>query len=611
MARHHSIFSTYAQIQRDAARAQAAQVRAQAAARREAQRAQVAYARAQAVAEKERKRLYIESRMADVAATNADLESTVEALEGLLAASLKAGDFFSFSLLKKPASKPPRKHAHLERAEPAPVPETFMPPPLTGVGKLFGKAKHEQAVAEGQARYAQAVKEHRSREAARTSALAKARAEWKAAAAQLEEETKKQHLQVDAFQADYLCGDLDAIVSYCSMVLEASAYPDGFPQRFKFAYIPQSRQAVVEYELPAVDVVPTGRTYRYIKQSDSIAETARPQSQIKTLYASVVAQVAIRTLHELLASDKAGHIDVVIFNGVVDTIDPRTGKPTRPCLITVRTTRDTFTEINLAQVDPVACLKYLNAGISTSPTELAPVRPVLEFSMVDPRFITETDTLGALDDRPNLMELTPQQFESLIQNLFEKIGLDTRQTRPSRDGGVDCVAYNTDPILGGKVVIQAKRYKHTVGVSAVRDLYGTLQNEGASKGILVTTSSYGKASYDFARGKPIELFDGTNLLYLLETHAGIQARIQPPDDWQDPVPDSGEPPTYTTYGSSGYDEHVTLPEKPTVVQLDEADTAVAEAEARAKAARTRAYGLRREADELQGSKLSGEQTGEN
>ena len=32
-----------------------------------------------------------------------------------------------------------------------------------------------------------------------------------------------------------------------------------------------------------------------------------------------------------------------------------------------------------AQVDPVACLRYLNAGISRSPTDLAPVRPVLEF----------------------------------------------------------------------------------------------------------------------------------------------------------------------------------------------------------------------------------------
>ena len=39
------------------------------------------------------------------------------------------------------------------------------------------------------------------------------------------------------------------------------------------------------------------------------------------------------------------------------------------------------------------------------------------------------------------------------------------------------------PVIGGKVVVQAKRYKNTVGVSAVRDLFGTMHNEGAAKGI--------------------------------------------------------------------------------------------------------------------------------
>src|SRR6266852_4018957 len=87
------------------------------------------------------------------------------------------------------------------------------------------------------------------------------------------------------------------------------------------------------------------------------------------------------------------------------------------------------------------------------------------------------------------------ECESLITNLFQRMGLETRLTQASRDGGVDCVAYDPRPIFGGKVVIQAKRYKNTVGVSAVRDLFGTMQNEGASKGILVTTSGYGKASF--------------------------------------------------------------------------------------------------------------------
>ena len=101
-----------------------------------------------------------------------------------------------------------------------------------------------------------------------------------------------------------------------------------------------------------------------------------------------------------------------------------------------------------------------------------------------------------------------------------------------------CVAWDPRPIFGGKVLIQAKRYKNTVGVSAARDLFGTLQNEGASKGILVTTSGYGQASFDFAQKKPIELIDGANLLYLLAEHAGIGAKIVPPEDWKDPLADA-------------------------------------------------------------------------
>jgi restriction system protein len=540
MARHRSFYSVYTQVQRDAARAQSARVRAQAAAQREAVRAYAAYTRAQAAEAKERQRLYVESRVAEVAAKNADLEATVEALQGLLAASLQAGDLLNFSALKKPAAKPPVKHAKLKQAEPAPELEKFMPAPPTGMGKLFGKAKHEQALTDGKARYEKAVKEHRSREAQRTNALAKARAEWQSAAAQLEEEAEKQHKQVDTFEADYRLGDLDAVVSYCHMVLEASAYPDGFPQRFKFAYVPESRQAVVEYELPTADIVPTVKAYRYVKQSDSIAESAQPQTQIKALYASIVAQVAIRTVRALLTSDKAAHIDTVVFNGHVDTTDPGSGRRIHPCLVTLRTTRETFNQLDLTHIEPLACLKHLSAGVSKSPAELAPVRPVLEFNMVDPRFVAESDALSELDQRPNLMELSPTEFEALIQNLFIKMGLEARQTRASRDGGVDCVAWDPRPIFGGKVVIQAKRYKNTVGVSAVRDLFGTLQNEGASKGILVTTSGYGPASFDFAQNKPIELIAGSNLLYLLTEYTGIDAKIVPPDDWKDPVADTPE-----------------------------------------------------------------------
>jgi restriction system protein len=52
----------------------------------------------------------------------------------------------------------------------------------------------------------------------------------------------------------------------------------------------------------------------------------------------------------------------------------------------------------------------------------------------------------------------------------------------------------------------------------------------------VTTSGFGSSAYDFANGKPLELMTGSNLLYLLKEHAGVEAKIVMPEDWSDPIP---------------------------------------------------------------------------
>lgn len=299
--------------------------------------------------------------------------------------------------------------------------------------------------------------------------------------------------------------------------------PGGSERRV--AYLTESRQVVVEYDL--------------LSKEDAIDPILKLKvAERKSCYAAIIAQTALAVLHKVFRTEQSGLVESVVFNGHVRSIDPATGHDVHPCIVSLRTTRDVFERLNLRKVDPVVCLKGLRAEVSRKPEELVPVRPVLEFSMVDQRFVEEQEVLSSLDSRINLMDLTPKQFESLISDLFSRMGLETRQTRPSRDGGVDCVAYDQRPILGGKVIIQAKRYKNTVGVSAVRDLFGTLQNEGASKGILVTTSGYGKASFEFAANKPLELLSGSHLLFLLKEHAGIEARIEVPEDWKNPSSDT-------------------------------------------------------------------------
>lgn len=539
MARRSSFAARMAQYQREQERLQRAREREQMRAAREAERARAAYERAAAAEEKERKRLYVESRAAEVDAMNERLDTLVADLEQLLRSTLSIDDYIDFEALKEEPELPPFQPGALAVAEPEPQLGDFLPPPPTGMAKLLpgAKGKHEQAVAAATVTFEAERERHRAGEAERDHALGKARAEHQEAVERMKERAAAQHQEVDEFKARFDASEPAAVTEYFSLVLNASHYPEGFPQQYRIAFVPESKQLVVEYQLPSADVVPTTKQYKYVKTRDEIDEVARPAPQVRSLYAHVVAQTTLRTIHELFEADRGDQIETIVLNGFVNTIDPATGQPVSPHLVTVRASKEVFTRLDLGQVEPLACLKGLNASVSKSPAELVPVRPILEFDMVDPRFIQESDVLGQLDERPNLMELTPKDFESLITNLFEKMGLETRQTQASRDGGVDCVAYDPRPIFGGKVVIQAKRYKHTVGVSAVRDLFGTMQNEGASKGILVTTSGYGKASFEFADGKPLELLSGSHLLYLLAEHAGIEARIEPPDDWVDPAGD--------------------------------------------------------------------------
>ncbi len=540
MARRSSLLRAIAQAQREAERKHLAQARTQTQVAKAAAQAQKAYERAQIADQKERARLYLESRTAQVAMQNEELERDVMRLNNLLLETLSNDSFLDIQSLKQSPNFPVFNPGQLAVAEPPPLPQMYHPPELTGLRKLVpgAKEKHAKETAKAWEMYQTHAAQQAARELVRQQNLAQSKAAFERQVAEIQQRIAAQHAEIDSFQREFSTGSPFAIVNYFTMILTASNYPDGFPHHAKLAYVPESRQLVVEYDLPSLEIIPAVSSYKYIKARDEVTEVVRPHTQRKASYTSVIAQVTLRTLYELFRADRTGYLDTIVFNGYVESIDKGTGHLVRTCLVTVRTSRDSFIQLNLSKVDPLTCLNVLNASVSKSPAELAPVRPVLEFNMVDPRFIEETDVLSELDQRPNLMELTPKEFESLITNLFQKMGLETRQTQASRDGGVDCVAFDPRPIFGGKVVIQAKRYKNTVGVSAVRDLYGTMQNEGASKGILVTTSGYGKASFEFAEGKPIELLSGSHLLYLLAEHASVEAKIEMPENWHDPLPDS-------------------------------------------------------------------------
>jgi len=484
--------------------------------------------------DKEAKQRYLDERQAEAGEMNREIETTVKELRGLLDKRLKKKNAVSFDSLRMAEDMgefvPP---AEIAMPCAAPQSETFYASVKepTGLGaKVPGaRARYEKQMQEAEASFQTNYEDYRVAETQRMEKLQNLVAGYESKREAHRAKAIAKNQEVALFEENYSKGDPDAVTTYLFMNLESSNYPEGFPQEFRLAYIPESKELVVDYEMPQLAVVPEVLEYRYVKTKDDFTSKARIKAEIKEIYQDVVASLALRTISEVFETDLGGLVDVVVFNGNINTVDKATGKKIRPCLISVRVTRENFSELELSHVDKQICLRNLGAQVSPKPAEMVAVRPIIEFDMVDKRFVEEGDVLDGLEARPNLMELNPFEFENLVTNLFGKMGLESKLTRSSKDGGIDCVAFDQRPVVGGKVVIQAKRWKNTVGVSAVRDLYGTMMNEGANKGILVTTSGYGPDAFEFSKDKPIELIDGSGLLYHLE-QIGVRARIIMPDE---------------------------------------------------------------------------------
>lgn len=129
------------------------------------------------------------------------------------------------------------------------------------------------------------------------------------------------------------------------------------------------------------------------------------------------------------------------------------------------------------------------------------------------------------------------EFEIWVSALLEAFGFRAEMTRSSGDGGIDIVATLDRPLVGGRYLVQCKRYAPDalVGVQAIREFYGTLvADRGAVKGLFITTSSFTAQAREFAKPLPLELIDGPTLRALLDETGGT-----PGSGPQTPAPQPG------------------------------------------------------------------------
>lgn len=125
--------------------------------------------------------------------------------------------------------------------------------------------------------------------------------------------------------------------------------------------------------VPPPDVLPTTRSYKYVKSNDEIVATDASKRELKDRYNGAVHQVALRTLHEVFEADRAGQIETIALTVSADAIDPATGRNKRSDFVAVGADRASFVTFDLRNIVPEATLRHLGASLSKSPYDLVTI----------------------------------------------------------------------------------------------------------------------------------------------------------------------------------------------------------------------------------------------
>jgi Holliday junction resolvasome RuvABC ATP-dependent DNA helicase subunit len=128
-----------------------------------------------------------------------------------------------------------------------------------------------------------------------------------------------------------------------------------------------------------------------------------------------------------------------------------------------------------------------------------------------------TRPIDSTPDAGELDSLSGIEFEKLILSLLQRMGFRAEMTRTTGDGGIDIIANLDKSIIGGRYLIQCKRFAESlIGAPLVREFYGAVvADRKAVKGILITTSDFTMQAREFAETLHIELIDRHQLTNLL------------------------------------------------------------------------------------------------
>ena len=352
--------------------------------------------------------------------------------------------------------------------------------------------------------------------------------EMEAARQVYEEERLRKNEGTDILQINYQSKQPEAVEQYMELVVMQSVYPDLFPRHTELEYQRDNHTLFVSMELPHPSLIPREKDLRFNSNDQKEEITYYSAEEFSKLYNDIIYKTILRTFHEIFTADEAEAVEAIHFKGWVKTLNRGNGQYENTHIASVFSSRSAFERINLKQIDPTLCFRFLKGVSSTALIDLIEIPEPFTISKKQREEMPVKKMLEPIDNSTNLANLGWKDFESLMISLMEKefgvTGGEINIMHSSLEAGLEAYSQDPDPIRGGKIVFHARRSIKPVTVSPVRELLGSVIHEGAVKGILITTADFTTEAYEFARNKPIRLLNGSSLLSLFEKH-GQKLRI--------------------------------------------------------------------------------------
>ncbi|MER7755545.1 restriction endonuclease [Kitasatospora sp. NPDC097643] len=373
---------------------------------------------------------------------------------------------------------------------------------------------HQRALREWRTRRAEAVSPaaDESRRAHEAAEEARARA------------VREYNESLEECRRAYRLAEPAAVESLLERALAAAeTATQDLPAPCRAVFRPLTRTAVLDLDLPPLDLVPSLSGYRLAPDGD-ILPVPRPPADRATDYLRLVARLALRALQAADAVDTDEILAGVVLNGWLR--EPGAAEPL--CLVSVDADRDALARTRLLppatpyeerddegvyadaeQDEALVRLRQLGAAVTPDPYARTGVQPAARAS-------------AAVPAAP---DLSANEFAQLVRDLLTRGGLAEWSVRLRGPAGLVATAEGVPgSALPGRWVVWASRGAEPVTAAEITTLAEAVEEESAERGLRLTTGRFGEEALDLTADeghRHIHLIDGEGVRELARTHLGL------------------------------------------------------------------------------------------